>query len=471
MKRAFVLYFIIFLEGYVVLSTELLAIRQTLPFVGSGTDTLSIIIAAVLMPLAIGYYVGGRFRGNIRQKLVRNLLVAQCFLVPALSYYVLTQVYDPLINIYDFKNRLALTILYAGAFLIMPIYLLGQTVPLVSNYFKADRFSDTAGKILFFSTLGSFLGAVFTTTFLMNTIGVADTAVVTVCCIFVLVLILARRKLSGTVLFSLLLFGLSAVVNSSYVLSQINVVSNNAYNTVQIEETHKAVPMRYIRLNRSYSSGIKINDPKDPSFSYAQYIDRYYIRGLKREHIKGDILVLGGGGFTLGLGEEWNNYTYVDIDPDLKRVAEKEFLKAKLEKNKTFIGEPARSFLNGTAQKYDLIIMDIYRGPAGIPAHLLTREFFELMGTRLKENGILVVHMAAAPLMDDPFSKTLDNTIRTVYPYAARQVIGGIKPWEDNEEFHSVLYQIKPSYQNGPHKIFTDNMNDAGLIQPDDVPY
>ena len=48
-------YSIILAEGYVVLSTELLAIRLLIPFVGNSTETLSIIIAAVLMPLAIAF--------------------------------------------------------------------------------------------------------------------------------------------------------------------------------------------------------------------------------------------------------------------------------------------------------------------------------------------------------------------------------------------------------------------------------
>ncbi len=59
MAPVFTLFLIIFLEGYVVLSTELLAIRLLLPFTGSGTDTVSIIIAAILMPLAFGYFAGG----------------------------------------------------------------------------------------------------------------------------------------------------------------------------------------------------------------------------------------------------------------------------------------------------------------------------------------------------------------------------------------------------------------------------
>jgi hypothetical protein len=56
----FFLLSVILTEGYILLSSELLAIRLSIPFVGSGTDTISIIIAAVLLPLAFGYYQGGK---------------------------------------------------------------------------------------------------------------------------------------------------------------------------------------------------------------------------------------------------------------------------------------------------------------------------------------------------------------------------------------------------------------------------
>ena len=48
------------LEGYVVLAVELLAIRQLTPYVGNAIDTVAIVIAAVLLPLAFGYEAGGR---------------------------------------------------------------------------------------------------------------------------------------------------------------------------------------------------------------------------------------------------------------------------------------------------------------------------------------------------------------------------------------------------------------------------
>jgi hypothetical protein len=39
-----------------------------------------------------------------------------------------------------------------------------------------------------------------------------------------------------------------------------------------------------------------------------------------------DVLVLGAGGFTLSHHEPLNRYTYVDIDPAIRAIAEKHFL-------------------------------------------------------------------------------------------------------------------------------------------------
>ena len=136
LNKTTLLFIVIVLEGYVVLSSEMLAIRQTIPFVGSGTDTVSIIIAAVLMPLAFGYYAGGRYKAGmkkngkvqtIREKLVFNIVVAQGIFMIGLSFHPMTMFFYSLMEM-GLKHRLALTTLYSVLFLVTPVYLLGQTI-------------------------------------------------------------------------------------------------------------------------------------------------------------------------------------------------------------------------------------------------------------------------------------------------------------------------------------------------------
>lgn len=253
-----------------MLSAELLAIRQTLASVGSGTNTVSIIIAAILMPLAFGYYAGGQFRGKIRNKLLRNLLIAGTFLTLGLSYFILTWFFATLTESLEWKNRLVLMALYVVLFLITPVYLLGQAVPLVSNYFRRAYLLHAAGRILFFSTIGSFLGAVLTTLFLMNTIGVSGTVIVTITCIAVLILLLSKFRIRRSMVAPRLLLLLAIGLNSSQTLYSVGMISDNAYNTVQLEDYGDT---RYLRLNRSYASAIYPENPEYTVFEYVRYMN------------------------------------------------------------------------------------------------------------------------------------------------------------------------------------------------------
>lgn len=219
-KSIIALFALIILEGYVVLSSELLAIRLSVPFVGSGTDTISIIIAAVLMPLAFGYHAGGRFKPgehmilpglkmfiNVREKLIINLLGALAFLIFALSYnYV--DLFFYIFYSAGLKNRLIVNALYAGLFIVTPVYLLGQTIPLTCNFFTKEKLSKITGKILFFSTLGSFIGATFSTLVLMSRIGVHNTAILNFVILGVLITLLSRERFSRRIALTwILIFG------------------------------------------------------------------------------------------------------------------------------------------------------------------------------------------------------------------------------------------------------------------------
>lgn len=155
-SKYFYLYLIIFLEGYVVLATELLAIRQLIPFVGGGTETVAIIIAAVLMPLAFGYYLGGRYRAKngrsgiitIREKLIRNIINSSVFLVIGLSYVFLELFFVGLHGI-GMHHRVLQTFIYSLLFLAAPIFMLGQTVPLISISLCVKTFPNLPGKYFF----------------------------------------------------------------------------------------------------------------------------------------------------------------------------------------------------------------------------------------------------------------------------------------------------------------------------------
>ncbi len=464
-NKTLLLFFVIILEGYVVLSCEMLALRQSVPFVGSGTDTVSIIIAAVLMPLACGYYFGGRFRAtgrrSIRKKLVYNIIVSQAILLVGLSYYTLNIFFYSLLDL-GITNRLALTTLYSLAFLVTPVFLLGQTIPLVSNYFSKEKLAKITGRMLFFSTLGSFLGAVFSTLVLMATIGVHYTAAILIALLCLLTLMLSKKIMSDLPVYSAALALAAFFINSEALMRTLHVVEDNQYNTVAVFEEPDGD--RHMILNNNASS---LYNDSGRKHEYIEFAEKMVIDPIRDAAEPRDILVIGAGAFTFGFEDHFNNYDFVDLDKSLKDIAEEQILRAKLTENKHFIPMEARAYLAQTQKKYDAIFLDAYAGDLSLPEQLVTREFYGTVKDHLREGGVVVSNFIMSPNFESPFSRHLDDTFRSVFPYVSRYVIGEqYMPWNSNSNLVvNVIYLYRRHADERP-EIYTDDKNRVFYDKP-----
>lgn len=457
------LFLIIFLEGYVVLSAELLALRLIIPFAGNATDTAAIIIAAVLMPLAFGYYIGGIAKPSFRKKLIFNLSIAGVILAFGLSHNLLTWFFDFWSFTGTASGRLLATAVYALFFLVTPIFLLGQTVPLISHYLRAPDLSRMTGCVLFFSTIGSFAGAIVCTILLMPTIGVHHSADITITCIALMVFMLSPRfPTIYTTLISVALVA-SLLLNSNMLMQRKGIISNNQYNTVEIVNSQDGA-VKLLKINNSAASGVYIEPEKrdQAAFPYIDFIEKNFIYPTLRQEGVKDILAVGAGGLTVGLKDDRNNYIFIDIDPALDKIAREELLNSDLPPNKKFIAEEARAFLAGTQQKFDFIFLDIYQDKNGVPMHTVTQEFLQQLKSVLKPGGIIAGNFIAAPNFNDAYSIRLDQTVRSVFPSINRQVVPFFNAWNKDPTTLAniiyVMYDIPP--QPG---IYTDNLNRSFL--------
>lgn len=470
-KRAFFsLFAVIIIEGYVVLSSELLAIRVTIPFIGSGTDIVSIIIAAVLLPLSFGYYFGGQFKTHkdedgkvvtMRDKLSSNILIASVFLVGAISYVPLITFMDILIGS-GVSNRIVLATVYSGLFLVVPVFLLGQTIPLVSNYFRREKLAQITGKILFFSTIGSFLGATFSTLVLMATIGVHYTAALNFVLLAVLFFVLGRRKPVWTKALMVIIALTGVAFNAGPVLKSLGVVNNNQYNVIRIFESPDG-KTRVMSLNHNQDS--RYSPDTNLKHDYVNFIETQYIYSRDLEDDPINVLVIGAGGFTIGLGDDINDYMFIDIDPALKEVTERDFLKQNLGNNKHFEPISAESFLIRDKKKYELIILDAYQGDLTLPENLVTQEFFQLVKDRLADGGTVICNFVMNPNFGSPFAKNLDNTFRSVFPIMSRHVIGQYNGW-NKDSVNNIMYIYNNTDGEDKLKIYTNDKNTVYYDKP-----
>lgn len=442
---------ILLIEGFITISVEIISIRQLLPFVGSSVVVTSLIIGFFLLFLAIGYYIGGQ-----RTKTPLEILRSNFNIVTALVGIGLSYLFCQLF-FYTFDLKLKTDLLFNLSvyllIIIAPITtLLGQTIPIATNFFKkSDPVNLISSKALFISTLGSFLGAILTSLLLLNFFGVAMAVFVNALLLQALSLYLAIKTQKYKfiqIVISLFLVFFIFNLNISLENSLFNL--SNQYGNYRILSTKNNSNVKRIFIaNEAAMSSI---DSQNKGADYIEYIKRFLFNALNLQYKK--ILVVGAGGFSISHQKtNQNEFTYVDIDKSVKQLAEMHFLKAPI-KGK-FIAEDARTFFNKNNSLYDVIISDNYQAK-DIPSSLVSVEYFEQLKKHIKEDGYAIFNLIISPFYHDSYSQRLDNTINQVFKHCIKHPLN----------FHkiaNVIYICKLTANIDG--IYTDNFNRATFDQ------
>jgi predicted membrane-bound spermidine synthase len=388
---------------------------------------------------------------------------AMGILMLGLSYVLQTVFFEVLTRI-GVGSHVTKAALFAVCFLVYPIFLLAQTVPLISHYFTQQKLSAITGKMLCCSTAGSFFGSVFTTLVLMMTIGVHNTVILVIGLLAVAVCLLAHRRAYGSCIAALLIVGLTYAWNSNTAMRSIGVVHNNAYNTASVVAYPDGA--RVLSLNRSASSFYTTDATR--RFPYLQTLEAQLLSPLVGQHKK--ILVIGAGGFTVGLEDTTNQYTYVDIDPDLQRVAETYFLPMPLGPNKQFVAMSARAYLQHTQEKFDRIIVDAYTHRLAMPMECTTREFWQAVRAHILPGGVVAANIIARPDLGDAFSIRMHNTFAAAFPAFSRIPVQrpDVSSWDTLQRYDATgyanvlyLYYAQPAAMDAAY--YTDDRNRYAL--------
>lgn len=405
------LFIILLLEGFITISVEILTIRQLTPFFGGSVVITSIIIGVFLLFLALGYWRGGGYRQDFFRQLSRNFAFSMIWIGVGLSYSLIAVFYylSAYVAHLSFLTSLFLYLLLVLAPI---VYWLGQTIPLTTNLFsQKNRVSHISGRALFLSTIGSFLGALLTSLLLFQYVGVAWTVVLNCGLLFVLIIHMRlASNLSGWhALWLLLAFFLIVMLNVNAENAQFKRTNN--YANYQVIE-----PLDFSKLLQINQSNSSMLTADKKGFPYIETVRDILFKqlNLQRKHI----LVIGAGGFSLtAAGSNDNAVTYLDIDPDIKEIAEKHFLNQPI--NGVFIAQDARSYLQRNNSRFDVIFSDAYSNHATVPAPLLTLEYFQSLSSHLNEQGLLITNIIADPFFHDDYAKIVFNTIHAVFPYCA----------------------------------------------------
>lgn len=340
------------------------------------------------------------------------------------------------------------TFVYSLIFLSAGPFLFGFNTTLLSRELHTYSRKST-GNIMAWDTIGSVFGSMATTLLLMPFMGVNYTVVLITVLSVVGALVLRRRWWVWVI--CIMVMGLSLFINSNaYQRSRFGILVNNANSTIMVTE--------YPDTRVLYMNGLPMsvyNTDNVHMADYINFLNRNFIDTMPADKTY-KILVLGAGGFTLGLNDTHNDYTFVDIEHTLKEVSEKHFLRRKLTPNKKFVVADASQYLKNTPEMYDFILLDVYSNSYQVPESLITVEFMQRLRARIAPNGIIAMNMIVNPEFGDKYSRVFDNTFRSVFPYnTSRQVIGDFSPWRNRFGASNVIYTFYNIENDG--RVYTIN--------------
>ena len=436
------LYAIVFIEGFCSLGAEVIALRRLVPHIGSSIIVTAPTIGFFLLALALGYASGARVAANYQRIVARNFLISAALAGLGLAGLSVDWMFAHL------QPVLVAYLCFIGGVLCPLAWLLGQTVPILTNLMQAERTGEASGLALYWSTLGSFLGSLTLSLIVMQWLGVS--AAVFACSLGLLIgaLLLAGRnqKFAGL---AIVTAAIAAAFNSQH-----RVTADTAYAEYIVspaEITDQKNPRAFM-VNKSLAS--LIDDSQPPNYTrYIKHLRQILLDDLGFKDK--EILVLGAGGFTLSHLEPLNRYTYVDIDPAIRDIAEKHFLKEP--SRGEFIVDDARRFVATSERRFDAVVVDVYSSHTSIPSHLVTREFWA--GTRrvLKVDGVLLANLILDGKLETPYARNLLATIDSVFGRCAVDVL------HKGKALANVEVSCFASSHPAASSIYVDEKNRADL--------
>jgi spermidine synthase len=207
------------------------------------------------------------------------------------------------------------------------------------------------------------------------------------------------------------------------------------YHDVFVEKRGPMLALTTWARGETYFQSIV--DLRDPDALLAPYTRIMNAALLYPENLRHVLMIgLGAGSVSTYLGRAMPDLRIdaVELDPGVIAAGRKYFgLK---ENGKVrFIESDGRVHLNRSKDLYDLIILDAFRD-LGVPFHLLTREFYDLVKTRLAPGGAVVSNVAANTKL---YVSTI-ATLRAVFP-----TVDVYADWKEAEEAQSIAVAIPGS--------------------------
>ncbi len=202
----------------------------------------------------------------------------------------------------------------------------------------------------------------------------------------------------------ILLLGAALAENASRMISGAVLQTRNFYGILRLTEENSKDPAshRFVQYHGRILHGFQYTSPerKDQPNAYfgPQTGVGLVLRLFPVEHKKIGVVGLGVGTLA-AYGKAGDQIRFYEINPDVisQTTNHFSFIQDSPAKTDIILGDGRLSLEAEPSQQFDILILDAFSGDA-VPAHLLTKEAFELYRRHLKPDGVIAANITNSHL-------------------------------------------------------------------------
>ena len=442
------LYVTEFFSGMAVMAAELGASRLLAPYFSSSQIVWTIIIGTIMIALALGAVVGGRWadRNPDPDRLYLCIMAAAVWiaLIPLVGKYLIILISGLLIVAVSTNFLVLAAFISCLIIFVPPLFLLGTITPgLVKS--ATDSLDDNAsvvGRLSACNTVGSILGTFLPTFVTIPAVGTFVTFLIFsgILLLVALVYFLSSQAHRQACLIATVAFVVSAALSPmtgfAFWEKGLTYEGESIYNYLQV----KTLADRTI-LSTNVLFGVQSVTMKHPGMT-GMYYDTALAAPLMADQARSALILgMGTGTYARQLRRYYPRMAIqgVEIDRTISDLATKYFDQPADIPVFTYDG---RAWLAASGQRFDLIVVDAYQDIT-IPFQMSSTEFFTLVREHLNPGGVMVVNMNMIDDGQGSIDAALTATIARVFGTDA--MLAADVPRTTNRE----LFAKRPGARSG----------------------
>ncbi|MCP1385778.1 spermidine synthase [Runella salmonicolor] len=404
-----------FVEGAAVMIIELLGAKIVAPFYGTSMYVWASVLGVTLIALSSGYFIGGSVSNKYKDKSPLFVVLAVGAILTIIAPRIAPTI---MMATTDFGVRIG-SLISVSIYLLPPIFCMGMVSPIIIQLINQsqENAGQTAGTIYAISTVGGILATFLAGFVLIPELGIQTTATFTG---LVLIIISAigmlsrKQKTQAALTFGLFVLFVPFVYSkptsdpaitiqyqSSGILGEWTVVDHKGF-----ARDGRQVNTRQLLLNGVDQTFTNVGIQPFSVWRYPHKVTA--LAGIKPAKSKALLLGMGGGSIAYNLIKLGFELDIVELDERIPFIAEQWFGYDPTSSN--LIIDDARHYIRNTAQKYDVVILDIVNGEVQ-PSHMFTQEGLKELKTALNDDALVIVNFQGQLDTDDP---TLSRAPRSV---------------------------------------------------------